>query len=97
MSLDKRIRFAARSCFYPAGENGIDATPLDEESLPGNKNRDVLLAAVERPEVFIAHAEIQVQSPARLPGILEVEVVGVHYYPTLRISYSNGRSCHGRI
>src|SRR5207237_690938 len=78
-------------------ENGIDATPLDEESLPGDKHGDVLLVAMERPEVFVAHTEIQVQSFGCLPGILEVQIVGVHHYPAFRVSYRDGRSCHVRI
>src|SRR5256885_647298 len=75
-------------------KNGIGATPLDHEARTRDKHGDVLLAAMERPEVFIAHAEIQVQSLGRLPGILKVEIVGVHYYPTLRISYRDRRGGH---
>ena len=49
---------------------------------------------MERPEVFISHAEIQVESLGCLPRILEVKVVGVHYYPTLRVSHRDCRGGH---
>src|SRR5439155_8698297 len=75
-------------------EDGINATSLDQQAFPRDKHGDVLLVAMERPEVFISHAEIQVESLGCLPRILEVKVVGVHYDPTLRIPHRNRRGGH---
>src|SRR5712692_10767387 len=79
-------------------ENGADPRSLDEQSLPRDKDRNVLAVAMQRAKVFIAETEIQVQLLGKLPGILEIQVVSIHLNKAFRISHSNsgGRYVAGK-
>src|SRR5438309_11231813 len=50
---------------------------------------------MERAEILVARAEIQVQSPRRLPGVLEVQIEGVHPDKAFRIPHRYGRAALG--
>ena len=67
-------------------EDRICVHPLNHKSLPRNEVGNVFAVAVERPEVFVAQTEIQVQSLGHLPTVLNVKVEGVRSDKPFRIS-----------
>src|SRR5205823_7824958 len=65
---------ARREIIAITREDRIGVHPLDDKSLPRNEVGNVFAVAVERPEVFVAQTEIQVQSLGHLPTVLNVDV-----------------------
>src|SRR5207237_1087239 len=72
-------------------KNGVDPISLDEQSLPGYKDREILLVAMERPEILIAQTDVKVELASDLPRILHIRIESVHSDKAFRISYGDGR------
>ena len=74
--------------------DGIDAGALDGKALVGDKDREVLIAAMQRSSVFVSQAEIHVQLARYLPGILPEESERVDCDLSFRVSYIDGGGAH---
>src|SRR5260370_25118855 len=75
-------------------KDGVNSISLDNQSSSRNKHREVFFIAVQGAEVFVAQPEVHVQLAGQLPGILEIQVVGVYLDEALRITDGDRRGRH---
>src|SRR6266478_3639772 len=75
-------------------EKGIESRSLNGKSPSRDKVGYVLPIAVHRAEVFVPHAEIQVQLRSYLPAVLEKEIVRVHNDKAFRVPHGDRRRGH---
>src|SRR5207249_7959498 len=82
---------ARRKVISVGRENGVDPISLDEQSLPRDEDREILLVAMERSEILVPQTNIKVELPSDLPRILQIHIECVHPDKAFRISYGDCR------